>query len=767
MIAIWKLKDRPIQQKLMSVILLTCLLALLLMGSAYIILEYFSYRQYEQTHTSTLGTIIASNSSAALAFDSPSDAREILNALIAERHIVAACIYDNRGRIFAKYPTDISSTVFPAVQFKNGYWFKNGYLEGFQTIVQKENRLGMLFIKSDLENMYVQLRHFAFIAFLLIVCSLVVAYLLSRLLQKAISEPILALEKTAKIISEDKNYSVRAIKYSKDEIGAFTEAFNQMLTQIENQNKEITSFNHQLEEKIKQRTIQWQERNLFIESLFDTLIDNVAVFDTDGKYVALNKKTEENYRISEKEVIGKKITDVFPNVNLSSMYVNLQRALKGETIHDINYYSPILKCHLENFYIPLKNVKGEVYSVLVVGHDNSAVMEAAEKINQANIDLEDKNRELIRQKEFVETILDSSEDLIAAYDNDMRIIAYNKKCVDTYHLAKGEVLGKVFYEVFPYLKNTKGHADLLKALNGKIVKNEIAKAKQQNFYFQNYIVPLRTAENQVYGAVAIARDVTDIVSVTEKIKNVNQELIDKNEALLKSNRDLEQFAYVASHDLQEPLRKIQTFTQLLGENYKDEEKLLKYHQKINQAALRMQNLIQDVLNFSRISKSEEAFVDADLNQILENLKTDFELLLHEKKAVIKHQTLPVINGIPLQLSQLFSNLISNSLKYNDKEPVIEITFKNLTKDEANKIAKLNNRLNYIQIQFADNGIGFEPQYREQIFGIFQRLHGKQEYGGTGIGLALCKKIVENHHGIIFAESELNIGSVFNIILPVS
>ena len=767
MIPHWKLKDAPIQQKLMSVILLTCLIVLLLMSTAYLLLEYASYRQIEKSHVSTLGTVIASNSSASLAFDSPSDAAEILNALKAEKNIVAACLYDNRGNLFAKYPDNISSSVFPAKQNSNDYWFEGGYVVGFQQVSQKENPLGTLYLKSSLSGMYVQLRQFAFIAFLLIACSLVVAYLLSTILQKTISEPIIALEATAKAISVDRNYAVRAIRYGKDEIGAFTEAFNQMLTQIETQNIEITSFNQQLEEKIKRRTAQLQDRNLFIETLFDTLEDNVAVFDTECKYVALNKKAEENYKVQEKDVIGKSVSEIFPEVVNSGMLEKLQRAIKGETIHDLSYYSPILKAYLENFYIPLKNVNGQVYNVLLVGHDNSAVLEAAEKIKQANVALEEKNRELVRQKEFVETILDSSDDLIAAYDLELRIIAYNKKCVATYGLSKEEVLGKILYEVFPYLENSKSHVDLKTALLGNVVKNELAKSEKHNFFYQNYIVPLKATNDNVYGAVAIARDITEIVLATEKLKHVNQELLDKNEALSKSNRDLEQFAYVASHDLQEPLRKIQTFAQLLGESFGEEEKLKNYHKKINQAAVRMQNLIQDVLNFSRISKSEEAFVEADLNHILENLKTDFELLLREKEAVITHQVLPVIIGIPLQLSQLFSNLISNSLKYNDKKPAIDISYKNLTNDEVSKHQRLKSGSKYIQIQFADNGIGFDPQFSEQIFGIFQRLHGKQSYSGTGIGLALCKKIVENHNGIIFAESALNKGAVFNIILPVT
>ncbi|MEO5906814.1 MAG: ATP-binding protein, partial [Saprospiraceae bacterium] len=163
--------------------------------------------------------------------------------------------------------------------------------------------------------------------------------------------------------------------------------------------------------------------------------------------------------------------------------------------------------------------------------------------------------------------------------------------------------------------------------------------------------------------------------------------------------------------------------------------------------------------------SEEAFEETDLNLVLENLIIDFELLLREKDAVIHYPNLPVVPGIQLQLSQLFSNIINNSLKYTDNKPVIDITCEKLKPEDVDNLPALRKDVPYYKIQFEDNGIGFEPQYSEQIFAIFQRLHGKQTYSGTGIGLALCKKIVENHHGIIYGEGRPGRGATFTIILP--
>ncbi len=616
-----KLKDAPIQRKLMSVILLTCFVVLTLMGSAYILLEYISYKKVVKSNVSTLGTVIASNSSASLAFDSPADANEILNALRAEKHIVLACLYDKSGKLFAKYPSDTSSSVFPQVQQKNKYWFEDGYLIGFQPVVQKNTELGILFIKSDLEDMHAQLRHYMIIGILLIAGSLIVAFSLSKLLQKSITDPILSLEQTAKIISQQNDYSVRAVKSGKDELGALTDAFNQMLTQIDTQNVEIKSFNQNLELKVKERTYELQEQKDFIETIINSSVDLITVFDKDLKFIMLNKNSYEYYNIKREDILGKYILEVLPQKKETGMFDDLKRALKGEYIHNTNYKSAISPRSFDNYYIPLKDVNEKVYGVLTIGHD-----------------------------------------------------------------------------------------------------------------------------------------ITNIIEANEKLGSLNSELV-------KSNRDLEQFAYIASHDLQEPLRKIQTFTHLLGDNYGDEVKFKNYHNKINQAASRMQNLIQDVLNFSRITKVEEAFTEVDLNKILEHLKTDFELLLQEKQVVIHHPILPKIMGIPLQLTQLFSNIISNSIKYNEQKPVIDIAVRHLSKNEIKSYPSLNSNLTYFQLEFKDNGIGFEPQFSEKIFNIFQRLHGRQTYSGTGIGLALCKKIVENHHGVIFAQSELNKGSIFTVILP--
>ncbi|HSC39989.1 MAG TPA: ATP-binding protein, partial [Chitinophagaceae bacterium] len=204
----------------------------------------------------------------------------------------------------------------------------------------------------------------------------------------------------------------------------------------------------------------------------------------------------------------------------------------------------------------------------------------------------------------------------------------------------------------------------------------------------------------------------------------------------------------------------------LGDNLS--EKSQNYLDRITASSNRMLNLVKGVLNFSQLSKKGQPFEKVDLNAILDSVKDDFELLISEKEASITSTPLPVVEGLSLQLNQLFANLISNSLKFTipGKKPVIQITATLLpSKDVAEQYHFLSPHASYCRIEWKDNGIGFEQVYGERIFALFQRLHGKHEYSGTGIGLALCKKIVLNHHGHIYASSRPGEGAVFGVILP--
>ncbi len=300
-------KDLPIQKKLMGVIILISGIVLLVTCAAFFTYEVFTFRQTTTRQLSTLGEIIATNSTAALVFDDQKNANEILAALKAERHITLAGLYNKEGKLFAQYPAATLPGAFPPLPGKEGYRFENSYLLGFQPVTQGGKHLGTLYLKSDMNAMYERLWLYSGITVLVIIVSFLLAYVLSKALQKRISIPILSLAETAKAISDRQDYSVRATKLSNDELGALTDALNQMLTQIQKQNLEITSFNQQLEQKVTERTNELQLANKELESFtYSVSHDLRAPLRGINSYT---KILEEDY-VDKLDNDGKKIIEV-------------------------------------------------------------------------------------------------------------------------------------------------------------------------------------------------------------------------------------------------------------------------------------------------------------------------------------------------------------------------------------------------------------------------------------------------------------------------
>jgi PAS domain S-box-containing protein len=269
-------------------------------------------------------------------------------------------------------------------------------------------------------------------------------------------------------------------------------------------------------------------------------------------------------------------------------------------------------------------------------------------------------------------------------------------------------------------------------------------------------------KNEPVSMTGTAQDVTEIKQAEEEIKQLADDLIRYNKQLEQTNKELESFTFVASHDLQEPLRKIRTFLSLIAEK---EATLISdtskdYLKRTFNAAERMQELINDLLVYSRTTGSPEHFQKTDLNKILEKVTMELKEVIEEKSARIESAPLPELNVIPFQLQQLFTNLLSNSLKFSKPGVPPQIRISTATVHTG----KGDDGKKYYGLSISDNGIGFETKYNEKIFDLFQRLHSREEYSGTGIGLSICKRIAENHGGFITASSEPGKGAVFTIYL---
>jgi signal transduction histidine kinase len=480
--------DLSIRQKLMTVSVLSSGLALLLACAAFLAYELVTFRQSMVRTLGTQAEMLSYNGTSPLLFNDADAAVNLLGALRADAHILSAGILNAEGQVFALYSQPgrggAEATLPPG---PSGQSFHDGRLVLVRPIVSTGKQIGRLYLESDLGELEERVRRYAAITGLVLLASMAVAIVISAQLHRAISEPILGLVKTAKTVSLEQNYSVRAVARTKDELGLLVTSFNEMLAQIQTRDRALQQARDDLERRVLERT---------------------------------------------------------------------------------------------------------------------------------------------------------------------------------------------------------------------------------------------------------------------------RDLATQAQELARSNAELEQFAYVASHDLQEPLRMVASYTQLLARRYRgrldaDADEFIGF---AVDGVVRMQALINDLLTYSRVGTQGKEFAPVDCEAVFDQAMHNLGATIDEKGATVTHGPLPVVLGDATQLVQLFQNLIGNGTKFHGKEP-----------PRVHVSAEKNGR-DY-RFSFSDNGIGIEPQYRDKIFVIFQRLHNRAQYPGTGIGLAICKKIVERHGGRIWVESRPGEGSNFQFTIP--
>lgn len=399
---------------------------------------------------------------------------------------------------------------------------------------------------------------------------------------------------------------------------------------------------------------------------------------------------------------------------------------------------------------------------VTIEKQHASVLE--ELVRKRTRSLERKNRELeaseLRYQRMTEEIQDYAILLLGI---DGTIMNWNRGAEKIKGYQEHEIIGKkisVFY--LPEDQENKLPERLIgdAARHGRAVHEGFRIRKDgTKFWGSITITAIHDTDGSVIGFSKVTRDLTERKLAEDQLRKYTAELEFQN-------RELEQFAYVASHDLQEPLRKIRMFTGMLGANLENPEQAAKYFEKIDSSAARMSDLIQSVLNYSRLIKTDTEFGEVNLARIVSDVLFDFELMIEEKQADVTVGKMPLISANALQMHQLFFNLIGNALKFCSKQPKIKISAsRSVLPEEVLEKGNFTPGAVYHKICVTDNGIGFEQQYADQIFTIFRRLNHKLDYQGTGIGLALCKKIADNHRGIITAQSIPGAGSKFCIYLP--
>ncbi|MGZ3851482.1 MAG: ATP-binding protein [Flavisolibacter sp.] len=497
----------------------------------------------------------------------------------------------------------------------------------------------------------------------------------------------------------------------------------------------------------------------FLQAILNTSINGViaceAIFNDQGKIadleiVLINKAFTQILGFTEAEVIGKRYLSVFPSSKINGMFdLNCQVIETGESRT------------LEYFYKDT-NLEGW-YQVSISKLGDKGILSTF-------IDVSEHKRNFIQleqQKNLLDNILENSANGISVTEIirneageviDGRTILANEAAVQFAGVPREIYMTKTATEIEP-----------------NIVKSE---------YFQLCVKTLETGEPQLvryfieyskrWIEVTVSRlDHDHIIAIfTDVTRTQETELQQKQliEELRRSNESLEDFSYAASHDLKEPIRKIQVFTTLLKERMQDhpneaERRLL---ERISNAAERMQLLVDDLLEYSHVSFNPRETEAVDINEKVSLILVDLEMIVKEKNAEITVLPLPVISGYKRQIQQLFQNLISNALKYTKPGQAshIEISSREVKgSDSGINVAANDQEKLFYMINVKDDGIGFDQASAEKIFGLFHRLHGNNEYSGTGIGLAIAKKVVENHHGYIKAESEEGKGATFRLLLP--
>ena len=489
----------------------------------------------------------------------------------------------------------------------------------------------------------------------------------------------------------------------------------------------------------------------------------IILMDENGIILNWNKGAEKIKGYTSKEIIGKNFRIFYrPADQQNGLPEHLLSVAKNTG--RASYEGWRVKKDGSTFWghvviTALHNEKNEIIGYSKVTRDLTERKAAEESLKEYAAQLLEKNEELRRSEQYFHKMIEEVIDYaIILLDTEGNIQNWNSGAEKIKGYSAAEILGRNFRIFYQQHDIENGLPDRLlndAFKNGRAFHEGWRVKKDGTRFWGNIVITaLHNDKNEVIGYSKVTRDLTDK-------KNAEDEMIRYTKLLEQKNNELEQLAYVASHDIKEPLRKIVAFGDLLQHRYSAglEDKAREYVIRMQKASHRMMDLIENLLEFSRIDSITDISNSVDLNIVVDEVLHDMEEVILNKKAKIKKGNLPEIYGHGIQMRQLFQNLISNALKFNTQpEPKVDISFEILP--GMKEPTRMMNRI-YIK----DNGIGFSQEYQTKIFEVFQRLHGQAEYPGTGMGLSICKKIVENHNGNITVESVEGNGSTFIVELP--
>ena len=533
------------------------------------------------------------------------------------------------------------------------------------------------------------------------------------------------------------------------------------------------------EKVLASRTIAEREKNLR-NTILQSPVAMCILRKPDFSLEIANQRMYELWGRGEDELMGKPIFDGLPEAKsqglqeiLTNVFVTGESYSASEQPMPLPRADGVQTIYLNFVYAPIKEGDGSVSGIIAVAIDVTPQVLGRKAIEESELRLQQRVKErteaLVKQKQLVDNILDNSSNGISVTEMirdsngniyDAKTIIANDGAVRNTGLDREVYLSKTAREIEPQIFETEYGKECLKTL-----ETGIPMVMQFFLAATGRWLELTVSKMDDNHLIHIFTDVTSI-------KQTQIELEKKVEELKHSNANLEQFAYAASHDLKEPIRKISIFSDRLKDELSDQlsAQQLRLFDRMENATKRMNTLIEDLLHYSYSTKGLLNVEAIDLNAKVRTVLDDLEIEVQEKKATFSIEPLPVIMGNRRQIQQLFQNLFVNALKYSKvgEPPYITLSCKQI-KGTATplKLAGIEGDQWYHQFELKDNGIGFEQQYAEDIFNIFTRLHGVSEYSGSGVGLSLVRRVVENHRGYIWASSEPGVGTTFTFLLAVN
>jgi len=562
--------------------------------------------------------------------------------------------------------------------------------------------------------------------------------------------------------------AVTAVHNKQGEITGFLK-----MTRDLTERKKTDDDNSNFVEELRQKNDALRESEERYHKMVSEVTDYVVIsLDTTGRVLDWNKGAERIKGYHADEIVGKNFrlfyTKEDKEKKLPEKLLN-EAVEKGSVTHEgwrikkggARYWGSVA-------ITALHNERGEIFGFSKVTKDLTEKKIAEDKLANYADELLFSNEELKKSEErFHKMVSEVKDYAIILLDKNGIIQNWNAGAESIKGYTAAEAVGKSFEMFYPPedQKTRLPNKLLEEAARMGRVANEGWRVRKDGIKFWGFVVitALNDSNKAIIGFSKVTRDLTERKKAEDQSKEDAVELERKNRALERVNAEISSFAYVASHDLKEPLRKIQTFASRIPETMNKPEAVLELLGKISGTAARMQKLMEDLLTYSQLSASNGNFQKIDLNVVMDTVLRDLELSISDKNAQLKIDRLPTINGIAFQLEQLFINLLSNALKFSkiDEPPVITITSSELHGKEI-PLGLSNDMKKYYKITIKDNGIGFPEEHSQKIFEVFQKVHHKRAFAGSGVGLAVVKRIMENHGGLIMAEGKPDTGATFSM-----